>query len=127
MTKELLGGNMPKRMKRFNVEKTPSYVRATLEELEDFANAHLTNYELSSEGPIELESLIDDAHSDVCDAANRLEGNDPGGPNYRATLVKVAARAIALLALDELNRGSRAIKKDMKEARKNDRVVKKSL
>lgn len=101
------------RKKILDVTKVGPLVRGLGDELAPFAEAHVIGYETSPSRPVTLDGIMSDVGADVEDAGESFDTNTKDPAAHRASLVRLVARGIALLALDELNRGSKTIEREM--------------
>ena len=101
------------RKKVLDVTRVRPLIHGLRDELWPFAEAHVTAYETRATGPVALDDAITDVGADLNDAAEAVASFADGTPAYRAALVRLVARGIALLALDELKRGPKTIEREM--------------
>lgn len=97
-------------MKRVKMTKVLPYVEWVMDHVADFAAEHISQY--ADTGP---EEAVPDIESDLMDAVEQFGGlEDVEFTEKRAALVRIVARAVGLLVLDEAIRGTKLIQKEMK-------------
>ncbi len=97
--------------KKLNLSKLTPIIRGTADELITFAVDYAKQYDKT-----QIDQSMTDIEADLSDAHERLDrASDEDFLERRAAVVSVAARALALLAVDEQRRGARAVTRDMKQ------------
>lgn len=92
------------------IDRIEPVIKGTADEILPFALAHVRQYAEVTD----VDSVIDDLEADLGDACESVHPRKGEDRERRATLFRVAARALVLLALDEVKRGGRAAARDAK-------------
>lgn len=99
------------RAKKVGAEVLRPVVNGCADEIGPYAHAAVDDYLAACDGAFVPRESLSDFEMSLSDAAEAWMGEDDGTPEKRAALLRVASRAVAVLAVDELVRGEAACEK----------------
>lgn len=103
---------MPK-LKTVAIEALQPTINTVADDMPDLVRAHLRDYEGA-----DLDATRTDVEGNLNDAVEEVGQTPDETPERRVAVVKVAVRALAILVLDEVQRGESRIERETARMRK---------